>query len=432
VRNVDVYRLKCLSKSKSRLDIMMSHDWPLGIEQHGDTDGLIRRKPFFRKEIEENDLGSPPNREVMDTVKPKWWFSAHLHVKFRASLDHNKKNESTSHTAQDSTGKPSVTAKKSLSSPTSSSFIPSQVSQAHVDKVKSEDETNATDNNHDVPKDTTNNNDMKEESENVTEEQDNSATEFIALASNSSNRCTGPDLTDLMTQFLALDKCLPRRQYLSILNVPTDITKADAVLEYDPDWLAILRKTHDLTCTERKNVTVPDELIDLTDSDIEWVEARIKEQSPSSDLSIPENFSATVPEQSHPMFQGYVPPIPIMGNPQTDALLKILELEHVLTVPYSTEQTTRLLNPESYRQPIQPREPDMNIMVEDENEIDLGLEEDGVDDNLDAEDENEIDIDDDNIMVDGEDEEKEEESPPAPDGGKVESAPAKKPRLDDE
>ena len=47
VRNVDVYRLKCLSNSKDRVDIMLSHDWPLGIEQHGNTQELLRKKPYF-------------------------------------------------------------------------------------------------------------------------------------------------------------------------------------------------------------------------------------------------------------------------------------------------------------------------------------------------------------------------------------------------
>jgi lariat debranching enzyme len=34
VRSLDVYRLKCLSSSR-RLDLMLSHDWPQGVEQHG-------------------------------------------------------------------------------------------------------------------------------------------------------------------------------------------------------------------------------------------------------------------------------------------------------------------------------------------------------------------------------------------------------------
>lgn len=33
------------------MDIFLSHDWPLGIEQHGDTGGLIREKPFFKQEV---------------------------------------------------------------------------------------------------------------------------------------------------------------------------------------------------------------------------------------------------------------------------------------------------------------------------------------------------------------------------------------------
>lgn len=32
------------------IDIFLSHDWPLGIEQHGDTQALLREKPFFKQE----------------------------------------------------------------------------------------------------------------------------------------------------------------------------------------------------------------------------------------------------------------------------------------------------------------------------------------------------------------------------------------------
>lgn len=32
-------------------DVFISHDWPLGVEQHGDTQALIREKPFFREEV---------------------------------------------------------------------------------------------------------------------------------------------------------------------------------------------------------------------------------------------------------------------------------------------------------------------------------------------------------------------------------------------
>jgi lariat debranching enzyme len=69
--------------------ITLSHDWPSSIYYHGDTDRLLRMKPFFDQEIKTNTLGSPPLLEVLNVIKPDYWFSAHLHVKFAAVFDHN-------------------------------------------------------------------------------------------------------------------------------------------------------------------------------------------------------------------------------------------------------------------------------------------------------------------------------------------------------
>ena len=35
-------------------------------------------------------LGSPPLFELLKTLKPDWWFSAHLHVKFEATYFHSE------------------------------------------------------------------------------------------------------------------------------------------------------------------------------------------------------------------------------------------------------------------------------------------------------------------------------------------------------
>ena len=70
--------------------IFLSHDWPLSIAPKGDLPQLLRRKPFFASEIESDTLGSPPLRDLLQVLRPAWWFAAHLHVKFAAVWKHGE------------------------------------------------------------------------------------------------------------------------------------------------------------------------------------------------------------------------------------------------------------------------------------------------------------------------------------------------------
>jgi len=291
VRNIDIFRMKCLSQGP---DIMMSHDWPQGIEQFGNTKELLRRKPFFRDEVERNDLGSPCNRELLDTLKPKWWFSAHLHVKFMATVRHNPEHLTTTTVA--------------------SALVPSQlvpIIKPALPTKKDEPEQKLF-----------SKNEVNENTKTTVE-----ATQFYAIES--TDKCNSDDLTDQMTRFLSLDKCLPRRQFLSILHITS--TKPKDVMEYDLEWLAILQKSHELTVIEHRRVNMPNELIKISQGDLEAIRSQLGNRG----LSIPNNFCVTVPP--HDLRDRFLPPIPFMGNPQSDELLNLLALRHIVTVPFEND-----------------------------------------------------------------------------------------------
>jgi Lariat debranching enzyme, C-terminal domain len=216
----------------------MSHDWPRGIEEYGDTK-LLQRKLFF---VPNNEVGSPAHLQLLRALQPSFWFAAHHHVKFSAVVQHG-------------------------------SLVPVATSAMETtDQV-----AQATD----------------------------AMTQFVAPNGASPLCSTLPDLTDLMTQFLALDKCLPRWQYLSIANIPvsrarwqstTASTSRNAPrkeiipavnapplftppaafrIEYDLEWLAILRKTHKHLSKSQRAITNAPKQRPVTDLEIEWVRQRM-------------------------------------------------------------------------------------------------------------------------------------------------------------
>lgn len=146
------------------LDIMMSHDWPNEVVYHGNTQDLLKWKPFFKKDIQTHQLGNPISWKLLTHLKPKWWFSAHLHVKYKAIVKHNKR------------------------------------------KKKNQDEVDL---------------DLSSEDER----------------------------DDLETVFLALDKCLPRMQWLEIIDIEPDTThpsfKNKDTLYWDPEFISNLQTVAD-------------------------------------------------------------------------------------------------------------------------------------------------------------------------------------------
>lgn len=89
VRNIDSLRLR--SMPPESVQVFLSHDWPRGITKYGNVERLLKWKPFFRQDIERDELGSMPAMEILEALKPDYWFSGHLHVKFAALVEDKTK-----------------------------------------------------------------------------------------------------------------------------------------------------------------------------------------------------------------------------------------------------------------------------------------------------------------------------------------------------
>ncbi|MCO5547267.1 hypothetical protein L7F22_000714 [Adiantum nelumboides] len=129
-----------------------------------------------------------------------------------------------------------------------------------------------------------------------------------------------------ITKFLALDKCLPRRDFVQVIDVAVEDSTPE--FRYDEEWLAITRAYNPFLPLGLKCLVLPrsDDLELGTHR--EWVKKRLQERG----SAVPTTFQTTVPpfnpkEPKQNFFSlnpGHV------RNPFTESLLQLLELPYVL------------------------------------------------------------------------------------------------------
>ncbi|XP_021900132.1 lariat debranching enzyme isoform X2 [Carica papaya] len=226
IREYDVHKLLQVDEP---IDIFLSHDWPLGITDYGDWKKLVQQKRHFEKEIQERTLGSKPAAQLLEKLKPHYWFSAHLHCKFAAVVQHGE---------------------------------------------------------------------------------------------------SGP-----LTKFLALDKCLPGRKFLQIVEVESEPGPYE--LQYDEEWLAITRKFNSIFPLTRRNADFGGTELEIQDCR-RWIRSKIQVRGATPFEFVP---TVTPYNPSEPVSDAYV--TENHRNPQTESLLQFLELPYVLN---STSEARELNN----------------------------------------------------------------------------------------
>lgn len=88
VRRFEVDKLMQIEQP---VDIVVSHDWPTGITQYGDTETMLRLKDRtgqLRGEINSGQLGNPHTMALLKKLKPKLWLAGHMHIKYAAIYEH--------------------------------------------------------------------------------------------------------------------------------------------------------------------------------------------------------------------------------------------------------------------------------------------------------------------------------------------------------
>ncbi|KAI3208998.1 hypothetical protein CBS147311_1719 [Penicillium roqueforti] len=86
IRELDVRKLL---QVRTQIDIGLSHDWPKGVEKLGDHATLFRKKSGFKADSDSGKLGSIAAREALNHLRPAYWLSAHLHVRYTAKVSHD-------------------------------------------------------------------------------------------------------------------------------------------------------------------------------------------------------------------------------------------------------------------------------------------------------------------------------------------------------
>jgi lariat debranching enzyme len=284
VREYDVWKLLSVS---GEVDVCLSHDWSAWVELFGDCEGLYAEKPPFYESAKKDGLGSKPATQVLEHLKPVYWFSGHMHVRFEASVEHTEAG------IDETIRKLDVSEALMSELPVFDNGYKAALTPATPGVEKSK----------------------------------NATTEFLALGK------VGQD-PDTYLNLLELD--LPERsedaQYLERTS------DGKYHLYYDEEWLAITRAYNDsLLLADPETLVVPPSSClntpSITAETIAGHQTWVHENITAKGLlRIPQNFVAHAPYHAAEM-EGTEEQPPEHPNVQTSAFAELLQMQNKFEIP---------------------------------------------------------------------------------------------------
>ena len=374
VRELDVRKLLQI---RTQVDIGISHDWPNGVEWKGDWKKLFRFKPYFEQDARNGRLGSIAAQQVVDWLRPKYWFSAHLHCKYAARVDYgNTSDEQKALGNGNHANHANTQAADGIVVYENENEIDLDLDIDEDDETSKQVETTTLvakpENRDEIDLELDDDMDEPVVEPHKTEEDPNNsgaretATECMPSLSMNDARAALPEafsrpakatpeqrkhpvqISNTVTDFLALDKCLPNKHFLQLLDVASDSgleSMRPLKLEYDREWLAITR-----TFALDEQLVVGDPNAELPklrsqteyESTIDECRLWIDEHISDADLTVPEDFEIAAPAYDNgnwnlPQYSQ----VSEYPNPQTARFCKMLQMPNPFDIS-DAERDARL------------------------------------------------------------------------------------------
>lgn len=344
VRELDTRKLLQL---RSQVDVGISHDWPRGVEWLGDYKWLFKKKDLFEADAKDGKLGSVAARKVLDWLRPSHWFSAHLHVRYEATVNHGE-------TERDGTAVNGSAGSQQAGNVLSSDARRLVHNEEEIDldmdeeggSSKAQEPSKAVENpdriDIDDDEDT-----IKPDGQDQADTPQPQASDPEDLRSQLPASFSKPSqdaplaepattIDNTTTRFLALDKCLPSRKFLELLEIPAspftptlDIHSASKdspyMLHYDPEWLAITRVFAASSSGTQQPHPRRAQYAPLIDAELRWVNENIVQPGK---LAVPDNFEITAPVFDPNVKVGLNDMPREYDNPQTRRFCDLLGIEN--------------------------------------------------------------------------------------------------------